>query len=286
MPMPRRLFAALLCCCLLLGGPHAVAASEIYFAMKDPRGDDHGAGNLRYPSDVSFAPHRDLLDLTKFAVASCGEQICFHFTFAAVTNPWNAPEGFYHQRIDVYIDSVAGVGRLEPLRPGPGAVRFDPNHPWDMWLRIAPWDGAVLFSYEDDPKSTGRREGIRVRLLEDRRTIEVAIPRELIPSPQRSWRYYVLVGSFDALGIDGYRHTQAQPSRWLLQGNPEVRVVDVLAPALSLHGQRRQLGVNRADGVVLRPVGPNSPAIPALSVAALGLLLALGVALVLRRRRT
>lgn len=281
----HRCAVIVLLCCLLLGGP--VAAADTVFRMKDPRGDDRGGGQVRYPTDTSFAPGSGLFDLTQFAVTVDSEATGFHFTFAAVTNPWNAPEGFYHQRIDLFIDSVPGVGRTEPLRPGPGAVRFDAKHPWDIWLRVAPWGGTALFSHEDDPESSGRQEGIQVGVAGDGRTIEVLVPTKLLPRPLPHWRYYVLVGSFDALGVDDYRHAQPQPSRWLLQGDPELRVVDILAPRWSFGGQRRQLRLGLPEGeALLRPVGNRALWEHALLFVATTVLVTLGVWLGTRRRRT
>lgn len=259
--MPRRFLYSLVSAIIgvLLAFP-AVAKDErqVVFSFRDRVGDDVGPGNYVYPTDDSFSPYRRLLDLTLFQVALEGDYVVFSFTFGELSNPWNAPEGFYHPRIDLFIDSDPALGRTEPLRPGPGDdIRFDPRHPWDMWLRIAPWDGAALFSYQDDPASTGRREGIHVGVANDGKTIRVSVPQQWMPLPQPHWRYYVLVGSFDALGVDGYRDVIAEPSRWLFGGASErvtSRIIDLAAPLFG-RTQARQLNPPPGAPILLYPIG-------------------------------
>lgn len=220
--------------------------------IKDPFGDDTGDGSLLYPTDESFPA--GVFDLTQFAVLIDNDFIRFRFQFANITNPWHAPEGFYHQRIDVFIHTVAGTGKTTPLRPGPGIVHFDERYPWDTWLRIAPWEGAQLFYYHDDPDEPGRTEGIHVGVVGDY-TIEARVPRHYMEQPSRDWRYYVLVGSFDALGVDGYRTVQSEPSQWLLQGDQiDLRIVDVLARPFSIASQQKQLQPDALGMIVLHPV--------------------------------
>lgn len=263
--MSRWLVGFLVCgiIVILFAAPAALKADKkIVFSYRDRLGDDVGPGTYVYPTHDSFSPYSRLLDLTLFQVALEDDYVIFSFTFAALSNPWNAPEGFYHPRIDVFIDSDSEQGRIEPLRSGPGdAIQFDPRHPWDMWLRIAPWDGAALFSYQDDPASSGRQQGIHVAVANDGNTIRVSVPQELMPLPKPSWRYYVLVGSFDALGVDGYRHVAGEPSRWLIGGALEdasTRIVDLAAPSFGRRKQARQLNPSPGSPVILYPIGPSS----------------------------
>ncbi len=260
-----RWFVSCVTCAMIVGllaVPAALKADrKVVFSYRDRSGDDVGPGTYVYPTDDSFSPHRRLLDLTLFQVALENDYIVFSFTFGALANPWNAPEGFYHPRIDLFIDSDPSQGRTEPLRPGPGdSVRFDPRHPWDMWLRIAPWDGAALFSYQDDPESSGRQQGIHVAVANDGKTIQVSVPQHLMPLPQSDWRYYVIIGSFDALGVDGYRQVVPEPSRWLIGGASEhatSRIVDLAAPSFG-RTQARQLNPPRGNPIVLYPIASPS----------------------------
>src|SRR5690625_4699087 len=132
----------------------ASAEPQLLHSFWDRGGDDVGGGSLSYPLDATF--EEGVLDLRRFVVLQDLEYFYFQFQFVHLSNPWNAPEGFYHPRIDLYMDTDPGVGLLLPLRPGPGEIRFSEAHPWDTWLRIAPWDGAALFRYDDAPNYPGR----------------------------------------------------------------------------------------------------------------------------------
>lgn len=263
--VPRWLFVCLACGIIITLFALPVSPKserKVIFSYRDRLGDDVGPGTYVYPTDESFTPHSRLLDLTHFQVALEDNYIVFSFTFGALANPWNAPEGFYHPRIDLFIDSDSALGRTEPLRLGPGdVIQFDPRHPWDMWLRIAPWDGAALFSYQDDPASPGRQQGIHVAVAEDVNTIRVSLPQEMMPLPESNWHYYVLVGSFDALGVDGYRHVDSESSRWLIGGAPEnatSRIIDLAAPSYGRRSQTRQLNPPPGMPILLYPIGSQS----------------------------
>lgn len=268
------------CVTLLLVLPIGVSAQgdvRPLFSFQDPRGDDRGAGSLTYPTDETFSPHRELLDLRRFEIGVAPEQLVFSFTMGRIANPWNAPEGFYHPRIDLFIDALPGEGSTQLLRPGPGDdVRFDPDHAWDYWLRIAPWEGACLFHADDTPDSSGRCDGVRIGV--EGATIVVRVPRSWLPEPSEAWRYYVLVGSFDALGVDGYRPIEEGESRWLLGsgGGDATRIVDLAAPRWGLRTQARQLTPD--DALLLQPIGPGSDGWRWLLSGGLLMLLALLVA--------
>lgn len=234
---------------------------QVLWARDDPVGDDYGSGTLRYPTHPAFHPHRGLYDLQRFAVLLEGDHVYFDLTFGQVTNPFSAPEGFYHQRIDIYIDSVPGEGSVEPFQPGP-RVTFHPAYAWDFRLRVAPFGGTRLQSYRDGANSPGLSRGLSARVQDDGRTIRVSVPVSVLGVPQPGWRYYVLVGGYDHFGPDEWREVTGPPDAWFFHGleHPQLapRVVDILAPRWGLHSQRRQLaGYDAANGRPARlyPVG-------------------------------
>lgn len=67
-----------------------------------------------YPSHEVFVP--GLFDLLKFQVSVDQQFVFFDFQFAALTNPFRAPEGYFHQRLELYI--TTGVN------PGPGEIKL------------------------------------------------------------------------------------------------------------------------------------------------------------------
>lgn len=229
--------------------------SHALFSMVDPPGDDFGAGGLSYPIDRAFYPFHGLMDLRRFSVFSDDLSFRFRFRFGSLANPWNAPEGFYHPRIDVYIHTSSGPGGSRPLRPGPG-VRFAARWPWHLWLRVAPFGETAVYTWQDEADSPGRRSGIRVTSDAGRNTVEVLVPKKLLPGSPSEWRYYVLVGSFDGFGTDGYRRLAPDgPTRWLLGGESPARVVDMLAPVWGPRRQAGQLVAGSEEFPVIHPVG-------------------------------
>ncbi len=245
---------------LLVGGTVAFASQatgDPLFFMRDPVADDWGAGSLSYPRNEAFHPYSELLDLVAFSVNQGEGTLVFEFQMGRLANPWGAPEGFFHPRIDLYIHTGDSGGRLEPLRPGPG-VKFSPRHPWHVWLRVAPFGGSALFTWEDAPQSPGRQRGVSVSSDVARGSIRVELSSHLLPTAAASWRYYVLVGSFDGFGADGYRGVGGAESEWLLgseQADESPRVVDLLAPGWGPRRQERQLAAKAHDGPTIRPVG-------------------------------
>lgn len=253
-------------------GPNEMRERAV-FRMADPAGDDRGSGRLTYPRDRSFQPHSKLLDLTLFEVKVDASHTYFDVTLGALANPWNAPEGFYHPRIDIYIFADEAGGHDRPLRPGSN-VRFLPRYPWHYWLRVAPFGGTALFHASDDPQSSGRQDGVSVRSDDASSTVRIAVERSILPPPSGEWRYYVLVGSFDGFGDDGYRAVTDRETRWLL-GSPEPfghsPIVDILAPTWGPYRQERQL--NSMGEPILRPVGGFSLWRLPLGIAVLSLLI-------------
>ncbi|MBO8126981.1 MAG: hypothetical protein H0Z38_07075 [Firmicutes bacterium] len=234
------------------------SSDNLIFTMTDPVGDDFGPGNYIYPQHLSFEPHKDLLDLLAFRVIHKGEVAWYELDFGLIKNPWQAPEGFFHQRVDIYIDSRDGYGRLLPANPGAN-VTFAREYPWDMWIRIAPWGGSKAYFLEKDDKLIERR-GVEVGVVGDR-TIRVIVPQEVLPLPKPTWRYYVLVGGYDGFGPDGYRVVTARGGDWIFGGgtdnNLDPNVIDLLAPKSGKHSQSIQLAYNveEKQGAVLMPVG-------------------------------
>lgn len=139
--------AALLAGALLLPAPSF--AADI-FKLTDPRGDDHGDGQLKYPLSSEYAlGDLDLLSLTAEAQK---DGTLFEATFA---RPVRTPErvaiddlgtqlntiarfGFYTLNLEIYID--------QDRRPGSGAIHtlpgrhaeIDPASAWEKAILLTP----------------------------------------------------------------------------------------------------------------------------------------------------
>lgn len=261
---------------------------RVLFRISDVRGDDHGAGSVRYPLDEVFHPYQGYLDIHKFEVSADSDSVYFRFHMGAVSaEPFNPPEGFFHQRIDLFIHTGDEGGRTAPLRAGSGVV-FSQRHPWHMWVKVAPFGGTALYTWLDSADSPGRRSGITATGLKESGVIEVRIPVDTISPPTSKWRYYVLVGSFDGLGDDEYRAVAPERSRWLLGGDaPDLPgVVDVIAPGWGPRRQSVQLAGGK-DPPVLFPVGGFDPfnIRPSILIGLAALVFAIAAALIAKVRQ-
>lgn len=211
----------------------------------DPIGDDRGPGSYAYPTNPGFAPGKGLFDLLSFTVREKGENVYFDLEFGAVTNPWRAPEGFFHQRVDVFIDAVSGAGRTTLVEDG-ASVQFCAEHPWDLWLRGEPWGGSALLDAEGRVLGDVTDGKAAVEVLPDARTIRWRIARTALgKEPRPGWWYYVLVGGYDTFGPSRYRAVFPKASEWYFGGGGAAMlhplVIDVLALARGPRSQKAQL---------------------------------------------
>ncbi len=238
--MKRRLLVPALVLALLYC---SAAQAEIIFQRSDPRGDDYGSGTLVYPSHEVYVP--GLFDLRHFSVEVHEAHVSFDFRFSAISNPFRAPEGFFHQRLEVYIATGESKGN-ENIVLGRHEFQTAPGYGWQVRIAVAPFGESRLYLAE-----AGRARvfftGIFPELLPDGKTIRVRVNRDLLPEPLQSWRYYVLVGAFDGLALDYWRDLGAGPWQVGGEGPP---VFDLLAPRWGRRNQKRQL----ASGV-LYPLG-------------------------------
>ncbi len=134
---------------VILAVPFSAAAKEI-FTLTDPRGDDHGDGNLIYPLDDDLDPGD--LDLLSLSARGEGNGTWFEATFA---KPVRAPGrvaiddlgtqldvvaryGFYNLNLDIYIDTdrAPGSGGVTML-PGRHA-EIDPATAWEKAVILTP----------------------------------------------------------------------------------------------------------------------------------------------------
>ncbi|MGE5548912.1 MAG: glucodextranase DOMON-like domain-containing protein [Bacteroidota bacterium] len=235
------------------------AENEPDFRLLDPAGDDYGPGSYIYPKNHAFEPYHGLFDLRSFTVSSDVKSVRFDLTLADLRNPWSAPEGFSHQLLEVFIARGNGFGRTEPFAAG-SFVRFAPEHPWDVMLKAAPWDSSELILLGPDGQPV--KHGLQVGLAGPQ-TVRATVPVALLGAPERTWRYYVLVGSYDGFGEDNFRPVMAKAGEWHFGGGrndaAEPQVIDILAPERGRFSQEKQLGSydwTQKKLAVLQPVGP------------------------------
>jgi len=255
----KRFFWGLGLFILLVFPVKAEPKATIYFEMEDPVMDDSGYGNYQYPTHKAFEPYRGIFDITKFKVWSDQPgMVYFETTFAKVTNPWQAPEGFIHQNLRIYLDTIPKVGLTQLPEKGAN-VSFDPRYGWDFGLKVVGWGNSKIFKYEGN---VIKRYPLTASLLADQRTVRVSVPVSLIGLPIKKWNYYVFVGSYDGFGEDFFRKIAREPSEWLIGGSKgsvaEPRIMDLLASEQGNYIQKNQLqtyDLSKQKFAMLYPVG-------------------------------
>jgi len=209
--------------------PQLVRGEEV-FSLQDPPGDDFGPGTYVYPLNPVFSPE-GIFDLVRYAIYDAGDAWQLAFDFTVLPNPWNGPQGFSHPLILLFLD-VAEGGRTDLHKEAEAAqVAFDPEHPWDVFIRIAGWPAYGRHLW------TAAGEGpylVSVTADSKRGRIIVTVPKDLVPSVS-GW-HYVLVASQDGYGKDYVRAIGKAPGEWTGGGCSDPlwapQVYDLLAPTV------------------------------------------------------
>jgi alpha-amylase/alpha-mannosidase (GH57 family) len=206
----------------------ALIQGEEIFSLNDPAGDDFGPGTYTYPTNKVFS-EKGIFDLVRYSVYDTGDAWQLAFDFAALPNPWNGPQGFSHPLILLFLD-VADGGLTElPEEAQAAQVAFDPEHPWDVFVRIAGWPAYGRHLWTADGKGP---YFVGVTSDPKRGRIIVNIPKEIVPEI-RGW-HYVLVASQDGYGNDYVRAIGKTAGEWAGGGCPDPmwapQIYDYLAP--------------------------------------------------------
>ncbi len=206
-----------------------VVSGTVIADLEDPVGDDNGPGYYTYPKDQAFAPFKGLFDIKEMKVLENQKNFIFQFKFVTMTNPWNAPKGFSHQIINLYIDDKSG-GRIDTYNKGAN-VQFSKKHPWDYFIKVTGWPSYGQFFATADKQESN--DTITVNADPAEKTINIIVPKKAIGNPQEFY-LYVLSGSQDGYGPDNFREVTKKASTWTLGGNPGLTtaplVLDTIVP--------------------------------------------------------
>lgn len=165
------------------------------FTLADPRGDDHGDGDLRYPLREDLGPGS--MDLLLLVAYPEDDGTRFEATFArpivkpqagrtvdiaGETQAQRARFGFYTFNLDLYVDTdhVEGSGRTETL-PGRN-LTLAPGSAWEKAIMLTPRPYDARDQLRGEWLKEAREERIRQQgsLGEAaQREVETAVEREL-----------------------------------------------------------------------------------------------------------
>jgi alpha-amylase/alpha-mannosidase (GH57 family) len=212
----------------ILAAVPTLIKGEERFSIADPAGDDHGTGSYVYPLDSVFDTP-GLFDLLEYRVYDADDAWQLAFDFAALPNPWNGALGFSHPIIYLYLDVADGGSTVSDEEGAAAQVQFDPDHPWDVFVRIAGWPAYGRHLWTADGKGP---ELIGVASDPKKGRIIVTLPKSLVPNIE-GW-HYVLVGSQDGYGSNYLRAIGTTATQWAGGGSPDPfwapAIYDYLAP--------------------------------------------------------
>jgi alpha-amylase/alpha-mannosidase (GH57 family) len=222
-------------------GMDILSGTEKIFEMEDKEGDDYGPGNYEYPTDPVF--QKGLLDLLKFEIYVGTDKVAFKLIFKKLTNPWNAPLGFSHPLINLYISTGSeNLNKSKFPRTNVFRAEFDENYPWDIMLKVAGWQeyGTILYTVD------GREERIRVSSNPKERSITFSMPIDLLGNGDpfsKPWAFYLLIFSQDGYSPDHIRPVRSKREQWVFGGAKEnsIPVIDMLDPSYNGKSQEEML---------------------------------------------
>jgi glucodextranase-like protein len=196
---------------LLCGGPRASAQPEDAIRIQDDRGDDYGAGKVRYPEDALFLPGS--LDATEFRAIPFSGGVQFEIDFAVrIPRPPDDRKisqrtylrelqnnGLFLQNVDIYIDrdGVAGSGETLTL-PGRNAD-IEPSSAWERAVVITPQPHAARAILKMADRELADKVLFPDTLQLRGKTLIVEVPDSFLGTFDRQWGYVVAVtgASFD-----------------------------------------------------------------------------------------
>ncbi|MCD6449210.1 MAG: hypothetical protein J7L34_01700 [Thermotogaceae bacterium] len=210
----------------------AAVSGELLATFVDPEGDEYGPGCYTYPKDPAFKPYKGLFDLLKVNVLENDEAFVFQFYFKEMTNPWGAPKGFSHQLINIYLDAKDG-GSTNTYKEG-AKVQFDPEHPWDYFVKVAGWPGyGQFFATAEGEEKPGC---VRVEADPAEKLVNVIVYKKCLKIDGNKMYAYFIIGSQDGYGPDNFRPVTPEAGQWTLGGYPKDAgdfapfAVDIVAP--------------------------------------------------------
>lgn len=213
----------------------------------DPSGDDNGTGYLLYPTNEVFQP--GIFDLLVFNVSEDNNYLYFRITLENLGgNPWNSPNGFSLQYIQIYILTT---DYSLPRKYDTYGINVRVLGGWNYAILVTP-------GFDSEPVPTGQlsaiyfgdgsliideRSGDRFDIYVDQlinNTITIKIDKTLLLDLENimDWVFTVVVAGYDGYQPSKVRQAVAgDPTEWEFGGaDPDALnagvfplVVDLLA---------------------------------------------------------
>lgn len=242
--------------------------AETLLVMDDPIGDDYGPGTYVYPQHEVFDVE-GAFDIRQVVILQDELDLIFRVRIAGdLLNPWQAPNGFSIQAIDLYLSTGPGGSREtifdtsipDNLVNNPeGTVNavIAEEGAWQMAFRVQGWEGSLFvpmelepemsmllgaapeakeIAFAPEPKPDARKYAkymnvAHVRTEPETNTIVFSIPLHVVGEPTPDWTFVLYM-----MGIDwgNARVVRAEVGDWHLGGGEEdvsnPNIIDLLVP--------------------------------------------------------
>jgi alpha-amylase/alpha-mannosidase (GH57 family) len=251
--------------------------------FQDPVGDDVGDGDYAYPQSADYrcsdGSHCEdyLYDMTYFNISDAPTSVTFSVSFVDIgVNQWSGPNGFSFQIVNIYIDTdrVPGSGNLAMLT-GPNA-EVTPAYAWEAAVQAAGWSDARTFVTRDPAVTQRLQSGLLVRRVPGTMSIEITVPKSLLPAGDpKSWGYVVVSGSQDGFGPGWWRAVAAIAGIWVCGGagqpakgippGQQSRIFDVInvtgTDQTAALGSYTSSALAQVPGVIVEVKAPGTPVV-------------------------
>ncbi|MEZ0394304.1 MAG: glucodextranase DOMON-like domain-containing protein [Desulfurococcaceae archaeon] len=254
--------------------PMGVAGGRVIFDMKDPVGDDDGAGGYQYPKAPVFV--KGVFDMTEFKVLDAGDRLVFYTYFVTLGgNPWGGPNGWSMQYVHIYVHTTLPGGNTTTFGLN---VEVDPAQAWHFALLLAPGWGtdpvpggqkSALY-YSNGTVIVQDTNGFRVYADQASNAIVAEVPKALLPdvADVDKWIFVVAVTSYDGFSPTKVRAFGIEAEQWVC-GAPKYAqailkgvlpyVLDVLAPtAEDQYAMLNSFDASAGKLAVIRGYGPST----------------------------
>ena len=207
----------------------AVAA---LLSVQDPVGDTSGNGSLLPPT---AAVYRTLgsFDVTGLEVMD-SDTLSLRISFAALSNPFELPNGFSLPIIELYIeDETQGRSEL----PAGSGLALPAGSTWHYGFKLN-GDETEAFVADGGTVIALSQRQVEVRTENSSLLIETSLPRP------ETFKVYGAVGNYSPFTESGWQPLSATPSPWSFSSTSQnTPVVDVIAETTDAQVRALETGV-------------------------------------------
>lgn len=199
---------------------------RIYLEILDPEGDDKGTGTFGYPTAAVYKP--GVFDLLKTTISVEDVYVIIRFYFKDLGgNPWNGPNGFSLQYIQMYIKTTSPIITNKAYRVDTFGlnIKLSEDYAWQYAILISPgWGTSPLMGgelsaiYYASGEVFVEDKDFQVSANTIENYVEVKIPRDILLDWENIvyWRVFVAATSWAGENPDRIRSFAPGGGEWII----------------------------------------------------------------------